>query len=359
MTTAATKTRIRVKDNGLRGFESPREFFGSVAQAYGTGRVDDRLRPLAAAGSDEHNTLSDSHGGFLLPEAIHPNVYSTFSGDPIAGRVTTFDMQQTIEHVVCRTDQNHSTSPVGGLSVGRKLETQAISTSRMQMERIKYEAQTLIGLAYATEELFARSAPSIAMVLEMGFSDAMTHQLLTERLFGTGVEEYEGVVNAGCVIAVAKESMQSADTINSTNIIKMRERCWRYDQAVWLAHPNTYDQLVACMVESSTPAGVIPLYSHSTDETQPDTLAGRPVLYSEYCKTLGDNGDLILGNWSQYAEGILERGNSQSVHVRFLNHERAFKFWVYSDGHPLWRTAITPVNGSDTLSPFVTLAERA
>jgi hypothetical protein len=46
------------------------------------------------------------------------------------------------------------------------------------------------------------------------------------------------------------------------------------------------------------------------------------------------------------------------MHVRFVNHERAFKFWTRNAGAPWWRSALTPHKGSATLSPFVTLAER-
>jgi len=50
--------------------------------------------------------------------------------------------------------------------------------------------------------------------------------------------------------------------------------------------------------------------------------------------------------------------NAESVHVRFLNHERTFKFWMENDGRCWWRSAMTPKRSASTLSPFVTLATR-
>ena len=47
------------------------------------------------------------------------------------------------------------------------------------------------------------------------------------------------------------------------------------------------------------------------------------------------------------------------MHVRFENHEQVFKFWTENAGAPWWRSALTPKNGANTLSPFVTLAARA
>lgn len=91
----------------------------------------------------------------------------------------------------------------------------------------------------------------------------------------------------------------------------------------------------------------------------PDMLLGRPIYYSEFASKLGDVGDIILGNWSQFLEGIYQPLQSaESVHVRFLNHERTFKFWLRNAGAPWWRSALTPAKSSDTLSPFVTLAAR-
>ena len=86
---------------------------------------------------------------------------------------------------------------------------------------------------------------------------------------------------------------------------------------------------------------------------------GKPIFFIEDCSALGDKGDIICGNWSQYLEGF--RGGmdfAESMHVRFEYNERAFRVVTRNDGAPWWRTALTPKKGN-TRSPFVTLAERA
>jgi len=101
------------------------------------------------------------------------------------------------------------------------------------------------------------------------------------------------------------------------------------------------------------------MWQQSAREDAPDMLLGRPIAYDENCKTLGDAGDLILCNWTQYLEGTLQPLQSaESMHVRFLYNERVFKFWKRNDGRMWWNTYLTPKNGS-TLSPVVTLAVRA
>jgi len=47
-----------------------------------------------------------------------------------------------------------------------------------------------------------------------------------------------------------------------------------------------------------------------------------------------------------------------SIHVAFLTGEQAFRFMLRLDGQPTWKKPLTPYKGSNTKSPFVTLATR-
>jgi hypothetical protein len=85
-------------------------------------------------------------------------------------------------------------------------------------------------------------------------------------------------------------------------------------------------------------------------------LLGRPVYFTEFAETKGKKGDLILGAWSQYLEGTYQgEGRAESIHVRFLEHERVFKFWLRNAGAPWWNASLTPKKSAETLSPFVVL----
>ena len=106
-------------------------------------------------------------------------------------------------------------------------------------------------------------------------------------------------------------------------------------------------------------AAVVLVFMPSLREDVPDLLLGRPIIFTEYCQTLGSQGNLVLVDWSQYLEGTLQPLQSaESIHVRFLNHERAFKFWMMNAGAPWWRSPLTPKNSTKSLSPFVTLQAR-
>ncbi len=343
------------EDDPKKGFKSPREFMMAVMEVgQGRAKPDARLQYLAAAGSDEQSGSDDPYGGFLVPEGFSPNMLQVDpEADPTAGRTTNVPMDVPTVNIPARTDKNHSTSVSGGLTVSRRTQTQAGTSSRMEMEKVRMHATSLFGLAYATEELLTDSPVSFAAILSAGFSDQFNYHLLNEKLNGTGTGEFEGVLNTPCKIEVAKESGQAADTIVKENVFKMRSRCWGYGMAIWLANHDCLPELLDLNDSNHN------IWNPSLQEDRPDMLLGRPIFFSEFPNTIGDAGDLILGNWSQYLEGTLESLDSaESIHVRFENHERTFKFWTRNDGRCWWRSALTPKNGS-TLSPFVTLAERA
>lgn len=385
--------RQRSEDDPQRGFRSHRDFLLSAMDASGSRSrdqvVDERLRPLAVAdddrqsrgelafllpeaftppslratvGSDEQSGYADRYGGFGVGKTILPGLLQVGSdGDPTAGRTQAVPMASPVVGINARTDKNHTSSVSGGLTVTRRPEAVAASSSRFEMEQVELKANGLFGLAFATEEILTDSPISFAALIASGFAQEFPAAVLKEKIRGIGGSEMLGVLNSPAKIEVAAEGGQSADTILALNVIKMRARCWGYGDAIWIANHETMPQLIqaAIVVEGSNGGGLITVYQPSLREDVPDMLLGRPIFYSEFASAIGDVGDLMLLNMSQYLEGVYQPLQSaESVHVRFVNHERAFKFWLRNAGAPWWRSALTPHKGAATLSPFVTLAAR-
>lgn len=359
------------------GFKTPKDFLNCVIKAYTRphDRPDRRLSQLSteairkaqeangvvvkAAGSDEATGINDPYGGFLVPPVFSPELLKVDpEADPMAGKTRAIPMAGPSVKINARVDKNHSTSVSGGLTVTRRPETVAGNPTRIQFEQIALEAHSLFGLSYATEELLMDSPISFAALLEAGFSDQFTYHLVKERVSGTGVGEFLGVLNSPCLVSVAKESGQPADTIVYENILAMRARCWGYGKAIWIANHDTMPSLMK--LNQAVGTGGMVMWQPSAREDHPDLLLGRPLIFSEYAKTVGDAGDIILGNWGEYLEGVYQPlQNDMSIHVRFDRHERCFKFWTRNAGQPWWRSALTPANGANTLSPFVVISERA
>lgn len=349
----------RWKQDPKLGYATAQDFLKDVIdtdqkQSYAK---NERLMFLATAGSDEQSIINDQKGGFTVPEGFMSQLLATDSDDDFTtGLVTNVPMSVPVVNIPARTDKDHSTSVSGGLTVARRIETQAINTSTMNVEQVKLEATSLTGAAFATDELLKFSAVSFAAIITQGFSDQFSSHLINEKLTGTGTGEMLGILNSGAKITISEEGSQAADTIVGNNLLKMRARAWKYPNCVWHANHDTYTQLAAAHIAGTN--GDVFLFAPGNGTDVPDTLLGRPIHFTEYAETLGDEGDIALVNWSQYLVGTLEGMQSaSSVHVRFLNNENTFKFWMSNDGAPWWRTALTPKNGS-TLSPIVTLEAR-
>jgi HK97 family phage major capsid protein len=360
----------RVEDDPMHGFKGLRHFLDTVLDAGRQRTVPKSLLRLTCVkdgrridsktvGSDEQSVFADPYGGFLVPSPLLPDFLRLEpEADPIAGKTKPIPMQTPSVQIGARVDKTHTSSVSGGLTVTRKAESQAATSSRMEVEKIKFEAHTLMGYAFATEEILMDSPHSFSALLSQGFSDEMTAHMIDERLNGAGVGEFLGIMKAPCLIDQAKETGQVATTIVYENIVKMRARCWRYDNAIWLANHDTLPELM--QMNKTVGVGGVPIWHPSGREDHADILLGRPIMFTEFCQTLGTSGDIVLCNWGEYLEGLYQPLQSaESIHVRFAEHERAFKFFMRNAGAPWWRSALTPKNSTTTLGPFISLATRS
>lgn len=357
-TGSAISVREGWESDPKRGFATSRDFFVAVQHA-GRGRVAPNLESLrtptlATAGSDEQSAGSDAYGGFHIPKTLLPGTLSIGpEGDFAAGLTRKIPMATPEVFLNARVDKDHSSSVSGGLIVYRRAEAGTVTAKRTQFEQVHLRADALMGLAYATEEVLRDSPESFAAILESGYRDEFAARKVKERLNGTGAGEFLGVNNAPGKIDVSKETGQAAATIVRANILKMRARCWGYANAIWHANYDCLPQLM----EITLPGSTVPMFSQ--DAQGVDRLYGRPVIFTEFAETCGTVGDIELVNWGEYLEGEYEPiQGASSMHVRFVEHEQAFKFWCRNAGAPWWRTVLTPNKGA-TLAPIVRLATRS
>jgi HK97 family phage major capsid protein len=142
----------------------------------------------------------------------------------------------------------------------------------------------------------------------------------------------------------------------------MYTRCWgRARQgAAWFINQDVEPQLFTMALSVGT--GGVPVFmpANGVSGTPYNTLFGRPIIPVEQCQTLGTVGDVVFGNFSEYA--LVRKGglkSASSLHVKFITDEMTFKFSMRVNGKPKWNNVLTPFKGTNTLSPFVTLATRS
>lgn len=250
----------------------------------------------------------------------------------------------------------------GGVQMFWESEAQAFTGSKPSFALLEMTLAKLTGLYYATNEVLADSRLLGSAVMRY-FTQEFGYKLDDAMIRGTGVGQFLGILNANCkaTVSVAKETGQAVATVTYENIKKMWSRMWAPCRAnsVWFINQDVEPQLFG--LSQVVGVGGMPVFlpPGGASALPYSQLFGRPVLPIEQCATVGTVGDIILSDFSQYL--MIDKGDLQtatSMHVRFLTDEQTFR-WIYrTQGQPWWRTALTPAQGTNTLSPFVTVASR-
>ena len=349
------------------GFENFAEFaqnvFKSSRQGSGmTKSMETYGANLKAAGSGMSAFDAES-GGYLIPDEFRSTLLSiAVDKTNILQKTMKIPMSSNSIDIPFVNGFDRSGGLVhGGVQFNWLEEEAQYSETKPKIGRIGLKLKKLAGLCYATTEILEDSPISMQPLLKAAFTDALAWTLDGVFINGTGAGQPLGIMNAPALISVAKESGQAADTIQYENILNMYARLWRTQGAVFLANRDTLPRLATMNLPVGT--GGIPVWqpANAAAGSPNNTLMGLPLIFTEHCRTLGDVGDIILADWSQYLVGQKSGGLkfASSIHLKFNYDQTAFKFTLRIDGQPWWKSAMTPRYGTDTLSPFVALAARA
>jgi HK97 family phage major capsid protein len=130
------------------------------------------------------------------------------------------------------------------------------------------------------------------------------------------------------------------------------------DRAVWIAHIDTFPELATMALSVGTGGSAI--WLNNGVQGPPMTILGRPVLFTEKVNSVGTAGDINFVDLSYYLIGDRQAIQADtSPHYRFQNDQTTVRFIERVDGRPWIQNAITPNQGSNTLSPFVALETRS
>lgn len=358
------KMPAQVKDPNDKGpYKTLGGFLKDVAQASMPGvSMPDQLRNYWA--SLGLNESVPGQGGFLVQQDLVGGLFQRMYTDgEIMSRCWRIPVGANSNGVKINalSESSRATgSRWGGVRGYWLNEGGTKTTSRPEFRQIALELHKVAALVYATDELLQD-----AIALEGIVSQIVPQELrfLTEDAIirGNGGGQPSGILNSGALVSVTKEANQAADTVVFENILKMWSRMWAPSRrnAVWYINQDVEPQLYGMSMDVGT--GGVPVYMPAGGISgQPyGTLFGRPVIAIEQADTVGDQGDVMLLDLSQYA--LIEKGGVQaasSIHVAFTTDEQVFRFVYRVDGQSLWNAALTPMNSSNTLSPFVVLDAR-
>ena len=384
------KGDVDAVSKGAQLFRSSGDFFSTVARDRRD--HDPRLAEYTSirSAATGQNLTTDAEGGYLVPpeytndllklaqteSVLYPEVRRVgITGNSL---ITTRRVETTREDTT--KDAQGNVTNVGrnsGLLAYWVAEAAEYTAEKLHFQRDSQELHKLTGLAYATDEMLEDYA-ALAGIIAEGFRDEFSFQIDDAILWGTGIGKPLGVLDVGntALVTVPKDSGQAAGTLTLDNILNMynampaRNRA----RARWYMNQDmemTLMKLLLIVGEASSTGGEaveqirssmgVPLYipAGGLSGAPYSTLLGRPVVPVEQCSGVGEKGDLLFADLSQYR--WIDKGgmtSSVSVHVRFLFDEQAFKFTYRAGGKPTWPNAIKAYKGGTLRSPYVALAAR-
>jgi HK97 family phage major capsid protein len=335
-------------DEADQPWERPGDFIKAVKSAYLRPMDEDpRLRSKKATGMSEG---VPADGGYLVPEqmagGILDRIYnvsqilSRISSDPVTGNNMSYNGVDETTHVG---------SMYGGILGYWIAEAGTITASRPKFYQMRLQLKEIAALAYATNDQL-EDTPALDSWLTRTVPNVLRFQIEDAIIEGDGVGKPLGIMNSPSLVTAFRTdhtNFQLAD------VLTMYSRRWiGVNDYVWLVNQDVTPKLNAMT------AATAPVYlPGGTVEGRPyGTLMGYPVIESEYCKTLYDTGDIVLASLSQYQAITKASGMkfASSLELAFVTNEKAFRWIMRIDGAPMWHSALTPLHGTNTVSPFVT-----
>lgn len=319
-----------------------------------------RLMGINAAATGAGEAVP-SDGGFLIQPDLSADILRrVYDIGQVASRVRRRPVGPNSNGLKLRAIDESSRvngSRYGGVQAFWADEADTVTAKKPKFRIMDLVLHKLLAIMYATEELLEDSV-ALQGIAEDAFAEEINFKVEDAIFRGTGAGQPLGFLNSACLVSVTKESAQVAATFNETNAVKMYARMWPRSvlNAAWLINQDVQPQL-PLMTIGNQPVYLPP---GRLADSPLGTLLGAPVIPVEYCPTLGTKGDVCLVDLDQYL--LIDKGGpkaSWSIHVRFINDEQTFKITYRCDGQPTWNKALTPFQGSNTLSPFVVLDTRS
>ncbi len=296
-----------------------------------------RAAPMALA-TTYGATVSGQDGGYAVPVDMAESILM-----PATGALLPYCLQVPVTQGGSIDIPLDSATIAGsGVIAAWESEGAVLPQRKPKLNLTHFELRKLVALVPVTDELLQDSA-ALAAWLPLAMQQAVTLKVNEAIVAGPGAGRPHGILNSGSLITVAKASGQTAGTIVDANIAAMLARSLSPMNSIWIANPAAYGHITT-----------LTLFDAPTQ-----TLAGMPIVLSDYCSAVGTPGDLILADLSWYVVAMKTPQLNGSMHLWFDEDVTAFKLVFRMDGMPALAAPITPLNASTTKSHFVTTALRA
>lgn len=342
-------------------FKSVSDFLASVAPDH---KRSPQNRARWEKIRNDYGTVDPALGGFLVPEVLRSTLLTnSLETSLVRPRAMVVPMDGPSVPFPSIDETTHNGSVYGGITGTWVEEAEALPESEAKFGRTVLRANKLVSYCEVPSELPMDAPQAFGGFIDNAMPKAITFFEDSAYLTANGVGKPLGALNAAntALVAVAKESGQNADTIVWENIVKMFSRMLpaSLGTAVWVCAIDTFPELATMALSVGTGGSAV--WLNNGVEGPPATILGRPCYFTEKTSKLGDQGDIAFVDFGQYLLGDRQQMRVESSsHYKFGNDMIVYRVIERVDGRPWMKSAITPANGStNTLSPYVTLAERA
>lgn len=368
---AAPSVSLGVNRETKKPWSNHGEFFNAVKAASNPSNtvIDARLlngvSPSAPTNATGLQISVGADGGFMVGAETESWLMDSVNAQavifPRVSKIPVGENKNSISIPALDETSRANGSRFGGVNAYWSAEAATAAASKPKLRELNLKLEKLLGFVYTTDELLL-DARALETFIRKAYAEEFAFLLDDAIINGDGNGKPLGIVNCPSLISVAKESAQANDTIVYENIVKMWSRLSsrKRNNSVWLITPEAETQLYTMGL--AVGSGGVPVYlpPAGASGTPYSTLFNRPVLVCEQLPKLGDKGDIILADLSDYI-GI-DKGGLQtdtSIHVQFLYDEQVFRFRYRFNGCPYTKSAVaSKSNSSWSTSPYVTLAAR-
>lgn len=349
------RTTDNLESDPKLGFRNFGDFCNSVIRTTVRGSAFEDER-LARAASVYANEASGSEGGYGIPpdfaheisKVTHSetSLLSLCNDMPVSGNTMSFPGDES--------------TPWGstGIIAAWEGEGSQANPKKPVLKHGELRLRKLRVLVAATDELL-EDAPNMSTHLVDTMGEAVDWKVQDAMVNGTGSGMPLGIFNAPSLVVQAKETGQTADTIVPQNIANMYSRVVMGPKAnlVWLMNPDVFPRIITLTLNNN------PVWVEASAgfrNAPHGLLLGRPIVLTDACRTVGEQGDIILANMRGYRAITKDSGPqlSTSMHLWFDQDIQAFRLVFRMDGGPQLSKAITPPYSTSTRSHFVALEAR-
>ena len=338
---------------GSNGYTWPDKNTGFF-QAFCSGRHHPGLIQNTAGLSEG----TPSSGGTLVPQELSSQIHSvSLENELIMPLATVMPMMSNDLMIPAMDIGSHVSSLYGSFVASYTPENGEISVNNPKVRQISLNAKKLTGMCRFSNELVQDAQNGEKQIIDI-IGQGISYYRDKAFISGSGAGEPQGLLSADCLVTVEKEIGQAADTIVWENLTKQMAAMFTgsFANSVWLINQQAIPQLLTLSVSVGTGGSVIPVMSSVNGQF---TILSRPVYFTAKLPVLGDKGDCLLVDLSQYVIGMRSQMKIDlSIHAGFEYDQLLVRLIERHDSSGIWDESLTQADGSE-VSPFVCIAERS